>query len=261
MMKMRHLHWYAVVAVVAAMASLPVLAVAQDGVRNRDASDSAEQKSIQAEPKIVPPHGHGDADWRLGITIAPSDIGVRVREVLQGSPAARVGLEPRDIIVNVNGYQVGEVAGRDYPLDEELQRRAGHNGRVSLLVQDHRSNRLVTVPVQLERAHGGTKDVIRGVVEYRERMALPPDAVLRVTLQRGTFRGMETIAEETYRNPGNPPIRFELHYPRESVFPREKYYLTAQIDSGGRRILVSEDPYVLRFGDKQEDIRIMLRRD
>lgn len=237
---------------------------AQEPPRDRgDDGRRPEPKVFEPEPKVVPPGERiREGGWRLGVTIEPADVGVGIREVVPGSAAARAGLEPRDTIITVDGYQVGQVAGRHYPLDEELQRRADAVGRVTLLVQDRRTGRLVNVAVKLDRAvRGPHEGVLHGVVEYRERMALPQGAVLRLTMQRRTFRGLETIAEETYRYLGTPPIPFEFHYPVKSVSPRETYYLNAEITHAGRRMLVSEEPYVLRLDRVPEEIRIELRRD
>lgn len=255
--------WSAAAAVAAVWTvAMSAAVLAQEEPRDRDrASGGEDTKVLRAEPKVVPPHQLPQPEWRLGVTITPSDIGIQIREVLPQSPAARAGLEARDTIINVNGYQVGRVNGREYPLDVELQQRADHAGRVTLLVQDRRTDRLMHVPVTMERGPGNNQGVLRGIVEYRERMALPPGAVLRIAMQRRTFRGMETIAEETYRNLGQSPIPFEFHYPTQNVFPRETYYLSAEILQHGRRIFVSNEPYVLRMNQQPGEIRILLRRD
>ena len=89
--------------------------------------------------------------WRLGVYAVNTPTGVRVTRVLPGSPAWRVGLEHGDVIVTVDGYQVGYVRGRLYPLGEELQRRAGPRGDVLLMVQDVRTDRLLNLDITLER--------------------------------------------------------------------------------------------------------------
>lgn len=89
--------------------------------------------------------------WRLGVYAVNTDTGVRITQIVPRTPAERSGLERDDVIVTVNGYQIGHVAGGFYPLGEELQRRANSQGEVTLLVQDRRSGRLLNVPVRLER--------------------------------------------------------------------------------------------------------------
>jgi C-terminal processing protease CtpA/Prc len=89
--------------------------------------------------------------WRLGVYAVNTSTGVRVTRSLPGTPAWNVGLERGDVIVSVNGYQVGYVQGRLYPLGEELQRRAGPRGDVLLLVQDVRTKDLINLDVPLQR--------------------------------------------------------------------------------------------------------------
>jgi hypothetical protein len=61
------------------------------------------------------------------------------------------GLEHQDVIITVNGFQVGEIDGRLYALGDELQHRAGIRGDVRLLVQNWRNRELVNLDVRLRR--------------------------------------------------------------------------------------------------------------
>lgn len=88
--------------------------------------------------------------WRLGVYAYNTETGVVITRVVPGSPAWRVGFEPGDRIVSVDGYQVGFVGDRVYYLGEELQRRAGRRGDVLLLVQNVRNDRLLNIDVRLE---------------------------------------------------------------------------------------------------------------
>ena len=236
---------------------------AQEEPRDRDRDAGPENERLRVETKMVPPGEIIDyGRWRLGVTGEPLDVGFRIRDVLPRSPASRAGLETHDIIVAVGGYQIGLVNGRLYPLEDELQRRASPEGRVRLLVQDRRSSRLVNVDVVLELARADEHHgLIRGIAEYRERMSLPPNAELRVMLQRRTFRGLETIAEDVFYGVSGPPIPFELSYPLNSVYPREDYYLSAEIVSGNQRIFVTERPEVLRLDRPPAEVRLLLRRE
>jgi hypothetical protein len=89
--------------------------------------------------------------WVLGVHAYNTDSGVVVTHVVPGSAAAEVGLEPRDIIVTVDGFQVGYVGGRLYTLGDELQHRAGRGGRIRLLVQNWRNDELVNLDARLRR--------------------------------------------------------------------------------------------------------------
>ena len=88
--------------------------------------------------------------WRLGVSSENRLTGVEITRVSPNSPAATAGLERGDIIVTVNGHQVGTVGGRIENLSAELASHADRNGRVQLLVQSRRTLRLAIVDVRLE---------------------------------------------------------------------------------------------------------------
>lgn len=130
--------------------------------RNRDegrappSTLAREQGTEEGMPEVpaapggrVRPTGGG---WRLGVWGVNSATGVRVTYVVPNSPGWRAGLEPGDVIIAVDGYQVGIVGGRTYYLGEELQRRAGQNGEVTLLVHNVRNRDLMNVDAALTRS-------------------------------------------------------------------------------------------------------------
>ncbi|MHB8899927.1 MAG: PDZ domain-containing protein [Thermoguttaceae bacterium] len=88
--------------------------------------------------------------WRLGVFASNTDTGVVITRVIPGSAAWRVGFEPGDRIVAVGGYQVGVVDQRVFYLGEELQQRADPRGRVLILAQNVRDDRLLNIDVQLD---------------------------------------------------------------------------------------------------------------
>ena len=109
--------------------------------------------------------------WWLGVYAYNTPGGVFVTRVIPNSPAARAGLEPRDRIVTVEGYQVGYVGRRLYALGPELQLRAGRGGEVLLLVQDWRNGELTNIGVRLSspRAEWPDRARPRGRFEDQEQ--------------------------------------------------------------------------------------------
>ena len=63
---------------------------------------------------------------------------------------------------------------------------------------------------------GGT---VSGTASYRERMALPPDAVLEVSLQDVSLADAPAVELGSLRieNPGSPPFEFEIAYDPEAI--------------------------------------------
>jgi len=107
-----------------------------------------ERAAPQGQDRIAPGYP-APPRWWLGVYAYNTSTGVVITRVTPGSPAARAGLEPRDRIVAVEGYQVGYVQRRLYPLGPELQTRAGRGGEVGLLVQNWRNGELTNMTVRL----------------------------------------------------------------------------------------------------------------
>jgi len=124
--------------------------------RRRGAEGQAEAEATEEGMPALRP-GFSDRQrffagrWWLGVYAYNTNTGVVITRVLPGSPAARAGLERHDVIVTVDGYQVGFVGGLLYPLGDELQLRADRAGRVTFLVQNCRNDQLLVLPVRLER--------------------------------------------------------------------------------------------------------------
>ena len=114
-------------------------------------------------PPFPPP-----ARWWLGVYAYNTPTGVVITRVVPGSPAARAGLEPRDRIVTVEGYQVGYLHRRLYALGPELQLRADPSGRVLLLVQNWRNDELTNMDVRLAPSRLRTPDRPRERLEGEE---------------------------------------------------------------------------------------------
>ncbi len=188
--------------------------------------------------------------WSLGVAIRVLDTGVEITDVLPRSAAERAGLERRDVLITVNGVQVGRVNGREVNLDDELQRAADRRGRVRLLVQNRRDRELLNLEVQLDRetigggggGGGGRNLVVYGTASYRERIAVPPGSRLRVRLveRGGVFQRDRTVAEEVYGGVGNGPYRYELTVPRNQLSDDARYELLAELQLPDGRLFMRE---------------------
>jgi putative lipoprotein len=78
--------------------------------------------------------------------------------------------------------------------------------------------------------------VIFGTVQYRARIALPPDAVLTLRLLDTTRDDApnRVLSEKSISGPGQPPIPFELPYPPEAVQQDRRTVVEARIEVAGR---------------------------
>lgn len=90
--------------------------------------------------------------------------------------------------------------------------------------------------------------VITGEVTYRERIALAPDAELRVRLLDVLPTAPAVVvSERTIRPSGNVPIRFALPF-RGRIDPTHRYAVDARLVSGGREWHTIEQHPVLTEG-------------
>lgn len=137
----------------------------QQVARDRDAFQRNRHTDLNQEgsPAFHPP-GPRDRHWLLGVRVQYLDTGARVTQVFRNTPAWHFGLEQRDVIVSIDGYQIGYVSRRFYEISTELNARAGRSGRVRLLVQNCRDDQLMNVDVQLARMGSGFP---------RERFGIP----------------------------------------------------------------------------------------
>lgn len=217
-------------------------ALGQATVRSRDlTADWGSAPSLIPKSAAIPSWNAQPNSWRLGVGIQNVDTGVVLTEVEPGMPAAQAGLEQGDVIVNVEGFQVGYLDGTLYDLGDEIQRRVDQQGRVDFLVFDVRTRRLQALPVTLVQQSAGG---VRGEVVCRERITLTPQAVLTVRLRDVTYPSWQNVAvgQHVIPNPKHPPIPFSIEVDPASIFPDHKYSLDAWLVDRGQIVLQSQTP-------------------
>lgn len=178
--------------------------------------------------------------WKLGVEGEDLEVGVRLTHIYNPTPASRAGLEVNDVIISINGFQVGLVNGILFDIGDELQKRVDSRGYVNLLVWNRRDRSLVNRVVRLERAVSPLPNrrtgTVTGTVFYRERIAMYPQSVVEVRLLDVTDRNRQpyVIADQTISNPAQVPVPFLLEYNTDDIDPRRVYAVEAQIWSQGR---------------------------
>lgn len=110
---------------------------------------------------------------------------------------------------------------------------------------------------------GGDRDVLTGTVAYRERVALPPDAIVEVWMIDAS-PGMLTqaiLAQTTIATQGRQvPIRFELRYERDRVLPDHHYVVKAVIKSQEQMLFASVDGQPVITQGHPNDVALSLRQ-
>lgn len=91
--------------------------------------------------------------------------------------------------------------------------------------------------------------ILAGSVTYYQRIALPPGAILRVTVEDVSLADApsQTIAETITPIASQVPIAFEIAVDRSKVLPRRVYALRAAILYEGR-LLFTTDTHLSVFG-------------
>ncbi len=100
---------------------------------------------------------------------------------------------------------------------------------------------------KLERAaEAASAGVVSGTVAYRERIAMPEDAVLTMQLQdvSSADAPAKVIAEQKFTFAGHQvPLPFELHYDSTKIDPKRMYALSARITVNEQLMFMNTTTY------------------
>jgi putative lipoprotein len=87
---------------------------------------------------------------------------------------------------------------------------------------------------------------LSGQVTYRERIALPDGAYLKIQLVDQTLPNTPPrVAVEAPIGPGQVPLSFDLKFEDTLILPNHTYALTASISDAGGLLFRNTDPYVV----------------
>ena len=103
---------------------------------------------------------------------------------------------------------------------------------------------------------------ITGTVTYRERMALPPESSVTVTLVEIDEDGYVIVAEEIIWPKGQVPIPFVLEYERDVIDPERDYAVRATItDKDGEVMWSLAEPLPIKDFDDAKDMELWLTNE
>jgi len=103
---------------------------------------------------------------------------------------------------------------------------------------------------------------VKGTASYRERMALPPAAVLEATLEdisRADARA-EVLGSVRMENPGSPPFHFEIAYDPARIQANHSYAVRARITVEGRLLFTTDQVYPVLTRAQGQEVELLLRR-
>ena len=111
---------------------------------------------------------------------------------------------------------------------------------------------------------GGARSMaqVTGTVTYRERIALPPTAVVTVKLvdvSRADAPAI-VIGEQVIHPAGRQvPFEFSIPYDPSQIQPQYTYAVQARIEDGGRLLFISDRMYPVLTRDAPNHVDMVLR--
>jgi putative lipoprotein len=103
---------------------------------------------------------------------------------------------------------------------------------------------------------------VRGTATYRERIALPANAVFEASLEDVSRAGApaELIARVRNEQPGNPPIPFVIAYDPGRINQSHTYAVRARILVDDRLWFATDQRYPVLTQGRGSDVQLLLRR-
>jgi putative lipoprotein len=101
---------------------------------------------------------------------------------------------------------------------------------------------------------------VTGTLSYRERITLPPDAVVLVQLRDVSLMDVaaKLISEQVIMPEHSVPIPFSLPYTAEDIDERMTYSVFASIRSGGRLLFITDRSYQVLTRGKSNHVKLIL---
>jgi putative lipoprotein len=103
---------------------------------------------------------------------------------------------------------------------------------------------------------------VSGTVTYRERIALPPTATVKVKLVDVSRADAPAIAlgEQLIDTAGRQvPFSFVIRYDPGRIDPRHTYAVQARIENGGTLLFISDQQYPVITRDAPDRVEITLK--
>jgi len=109
---------------------------------------------------------------------------------------------------------------------------------------------------------GQASGQVHGTATYRERLALPLEAVFEATLEDVSQADAPAavIGQARIARPGNPPIRFEITYDPAQINASHRYVVLARILVDGKLFFSTDQSYPVLTGGQSNEVSLLLRR-
>ena len=121
---------------------------------------------------------------------------------------------------------------------------------------------LMGCAAQISHVESAGMKTIKGSVWYRERMLLPPEAEVHVTLEDISRMDVksELIAETRFTPKGGPPFPFTLSYDPARTHDKGRYALRARILVSDKLMFTSTEHIPAFDRDLEKPVEILVSR-
>ena len=101
---------------------------------------------------------------------------------------------------------------------------------------------------------------LEGTAAYRERIALPPDAVFEAVLEDVSRADApaKVLGRARIDPAGQPPFRFQIAYDDAAVQPRRRYVVRATVRHQGRLLFTTDRAYPVLEGGAASPLSLLL---
>ena len=103
---------------------------------------------------------------------------------------------------------------------------------------------------------------VSGEAFYRERIAVPPGTQFEAVLADVSRADApeEKLGEFIKADAGQPPYRFEIHYPPERIVPSHRYAVRARLTHEDRLLFTTDKVYPVITGGHPTKVNLMLKQ-
>ncbi len=113
-----------------------------------------------------------------------------------------------------------------------------------------------------QRSKSGQEKEVKGTISYRERLALPPDAVLEAALQDVSKADAPAVivAQITVKQLGSPPIPFVISYNPSVIDAGHRYAIRARILASEQLLFTTDETQPVLTGSVPDEVSLLLGR-
>jgi copper homeostasis protein (lipoprotein) len=103
---------------------------------------------------------------------------------------------------------------------------------------------------------------VSGAATYRERIALPPDAVFEASLEDVSRADApaQVVGRTRIDKPGQPPIRFSIPYDPARIDAARRYSIRARITRGDQLLFITDQDYPVLNPGQSSQVHILLSK-